>query len=134
VLRALARSPQPADALLAEVGLAAGAGPRLDQAIGLLRQAVGEARAPGGGEAAGTLAGREAEFRARRLAGLIAVTLQAALLARHAPAAVAGAFCASRLDTAGSGGPAGPGLPFGMLPAGLDLPAILDRCKPEPGR
>ncbi len=86
----------------------------------------------------------DAEFAARRLAGLITVTLQAALLVRHAPAAVADAFCASRLGgMAGSGpaanGPApqrfaalGPGIPFGTLPGGLPLGDILDRARPAP--
>jgi putative acyl-CoA dehydrogenase len=121
VLRALARSPGAADALLAEADLAAGADRRLDQAVLRLRGALGEAGR------AGQAAGRDAEYRARRLAGLIAVVLQAALLVRHAPAAVADAFCASRLDP--GGGPAGPGLPFGMLPDGLDLAAILARSR-----
>ena len=118
VLRALARSPEAADALLAEAGQAAGADRRLDRAVPQLRRQLDEA---------GQAAGREAQYRARRLAGLIAVVLQAALLVRHAPAAVADAFCASRLDP--GGGPAGPGLPFGMLPGGLDLTAILARSR-----
>jgi putative acyl-CoA dehydrogenase len=127
VLRALARSPEPGDALLAEVGLAAGTDTRLDDGISALRRAVSDARSWSAGSA-------EAEFRARRLAGLIAVVLQASLLAQHAPAAVAGAFVASRLGAPGRGGPAGPGLPFGMLPDGLDGPAILTRYKPATGR
>jgi hypothetical protein len=47
---------------------------------------------------------------------------------RHAPEAVSDAFCASRLDPAGDGGTvAGPGVPFGLLPDGLDLAAIRAR-------
>ena len=118
VLRALARSPEAADALLAEAGQAAGADRRLDRAVLQLRRELDEA---------GQAAGRDAQYRARRLAGLIAVVLQAALLVRHAPAAIGDAFCASRLDP--GGGPAGPGLPFGMLPDGLDLAAILARSR-----
>ena len=117
VLRALARSPESGAALLAEADLAAGGDRRLDQAILQLRKALGET---------GGRAGRDAEYRARSLAGLIAVVLQGALLVRHAPAEVADAFCASRLDP-GTGGPAGPGLPFGMLPDGLRLTAVLSR-------
>jgi putative acyl-CoA dehydrogenase len=127
VLRALGRSPEPGDALLAEAGLAAGADSHLDEALGALHRAVRDTRSRSAG-------GAEAEFRARRLAGLIAVVLQASLLARHAPAAVAGAFCASRLGAARGGGPTGPGLPFGMLPDGLDVPAILARYKMPTGR
>ena len=62
-------------------------------------------------------AARPAQQHARRLAGQITVTLQAALLARHAPAAVADAFAATRLSAAGPApGPAGPAAPFGSLP------------------
>jgi putative acyl-CoA dehydrogenase len=117
VLRALARTPAAADALLAELDLAAGGDPRLDEAVAGLR---------------GLLAGLggtttvQAQHGARRLAGLIAVTLQAALLIRHTPGPVADAFCATRLGTAGPGGPAAP---FGMLPEGLDLAVILQRAR-----
>ena len=114
VLRALARTPDSADALLAEVDLPAG-DPRVAAAAARLRAELKEAAA----------AGPEAEAQARRLAGLITVTFQGALLARHAPAAVADAFAATRLD----GGPSatGPATPLGSLPAGLDLPAIVAR-------
>ncbi len=116
VLRALARSPDSADTLLAEIDLAADGDQRLDTARARLRRELKEAVA----------AGTEAQYRARRLAGLIALTLQASLLVRHAPAAVADAFCASRL---GSEPSAGPGDPFGTLPDGLDLDPVLDRAR-----
>ncbi|HEY7016053.1 MAG TPA: acyl-CoA dehydrogenase family protein [Streptosporangiaceae bacterium] len=115
VLRALGRSPGSAGAVLAEIDLAAGGDRRLDAAAAQLRQELKEA------------AGEDAQYRARRLAGLIAVTLQAALLVRHAPRAVADAFCASRVG-AGSAA-AGPGSPFGTLPDGLDLGPVLDRAR-----
>jgi putative acyl-CoA dehydrogenase len=54
--------------------------------------------------------------------------MQAALLARHAPAAVSDAFCASRL--AGRDGLGGPAVSFGTLPRGLDLAAVLSRTRP----
>jgi putative acyl-CoA dehydrogenase len=54
----------------------------------------------------------------------MALVLQGSLLVRHAPAAVADAFCATRLDGQG-------GLAFGTLPAGTDFTAILDRALPE---
>src|SRR6266568_2868063 len=117
VLRALARSPGSADALLAEIDLAAGGDRRLDAAAAQLRRELKEAAAA---------SGAEAQYRARRLAGLIAVTLQAALLVRYAPGAVADAFCASRT---GPGLLAGPGGPFGSLPDGLDLDPVLDRTR-----
>ena len=46
-----------------------------------------------------------------------------ALLVRHAPAEVADAFCASRLD--GEGAPV-----FGLLPRGLDMRGIAERAGP----
>ncbi len=118
VLRALIRSPESGEALLAEADLAAGADRRLDQAALRLRTALGDA----------ARAGQNAEYQARGLAGLIALVLQAALLVRHAPSGVADAFCASRLEP-GTAGLAGPGLPFGMLPRGLDLVSILSRSQ-----
>jgi putative acyl-CoA dehydrogenase len=121
VLRALGRSPGSADAVLAEIDLAAGGDRRLDAATAQLRQELKEA-VKGDGEV-----GRQ--YKARRLAGLIAVTLQAALLVRHAPGAVAGAFCASRASTGSAA--AGPGSPFGTLPDGLDLGPVLDRAQAD---
>jgi putative acyl-CoA dehydrogenase len=117
VLRALARTPDCADALLAELDLAAGGDPRLDAALAQLRQLLA------GLETATSL---EAQHRARRLAGQIAVTMQAALLVRHGSGAVAEAFCGSRLGSTAAGGP---GAPFGTLPDGLDEAAILERAR-----
>ena len=66
---------------------------------------------------------RGAETRARRLVERLALALQGSLLVRHAPPAVADAFCAARL--AGGGGRA-----FGTLPPGVDQAAILERHAP----
>ena len=63
---------------------------------------------------------RDPEFEARRLVEDLALALQASLLVRHAPPAVADAFCAGRL---GDGGRV-----FGTLPAGVDAGAIVDRA------
>ena len=65
---------------------------------------------------------RNDESQARSLVRDLVLALQAVLLVKHAPAAVADAFCASRL---GSGGGA-----FGTLPRGLDLRAIVERATP----
>ncbi|MEU6537349.1 acyl-CoA dehydrogenase family protein [Streptomyces sp. NPDC047000] len=107
VLRALGREPGTADALFAELALAAGADERLDSAVARLRRDL-----PGAGQAG-----------ARRLVELAALTLQGALLVRHAPAAVADAFCATRL-----GGDWGHS--FGTLPAAAGLDTILARGLP----
>lgn len=67
---------------------------------------------------------RNDETQARVLVRDLILALQAALLIRHAPVAVADAFCASRLN--GDSGGA-----FGTLPRGLDLHAIVERAIPE---
>src|SRR5215207_7766331 len=61
------------------------------------------------------------EFEARRVVSDLAVTLQASLLVRNGSAAVADAFCASRLDSGTSGA-------YGMPPASVDAEAIVDRA------
>ena len=66
---------------------------------------------------------RNDEGQARALVRELVLALQAALLIKYAPAAVADAFCASRLD--GEGGSA-----FGLLPRGADLHAIVERAAP----
>jgi putative acyl-CoA dehydrogenase len=108
VLRALERSPASARALLEEIELAAGADRRLDEFVGRLRA---------------DLADGPTERGARRLVERLALALQGSLLVRHSPAAVADAFCATRLDCAG-------GLTFGTLPESVDAAAILDRHQP----
>jgi putative acyl-CoA dehydrogenase len=128
VLRAIARSPDSQDALLAELDLAAGGDRQLDDAAAGLRSQLKDAVASAAAAPRGSFPA-PAQAQARQLAGLIAVTMQAALLTRHAPAAVADAFRASRL---GGAAVAGPGMPFGSLPAGLDLPAILTRSRVQP--
>jgi putative acyl-CoA dehydrogenase len=125
VLRALGRSPGSADALLAELDLAAGGDKRLDEATAELRRML-TVLAGLAESASDPAAGAAAEYQARRLAGLIASLLQGALLVRHAPPAVADAFCASRLGSASAGGP---GYAFGTLPDGLELPPVVDRAR-----
>jgi putative acyl-CoA dehydrogenase len=108
VLRALKREPATAQALFDELALARGADARLDAAVQRLE----------GQLAAGSESG------ARRLVEQMALTLQASLLVRHAPAAVADAFCATRLG--GDWGHA-----FGTLPDTADLDAVLNRALPD---
>jgi putative acyl-CoA dehydrogenase len=117
VLRALTRTPQAAEAVLAEIDEAAGADRRLDRAAARLREDL----------AAAAKTGAEGTYQARRIAGLLALVLQAALLTRHAPAPVADAFCASRLDPEAAAGLGGPGGPFGTLPDGVALAEVLRR-------
>jgi putative acyl-CoA dehydrogenase len=63
------------------------------------------------------------QFEARRVVEDLAVALQASLLVRHSPPAVADAFCAARLGGEG-------GRVFGTLPAGVDAKAIIERALP----
>jgi putative acyl-CoA dehydrogenase len=65
----------------------------------------------------------ELEYRARDLVDRMALAMQAALLVQHAPAAVADAFCASRLAATGHH-------QYGSLPRGLDTHKIaaIVRC------
>jgi putative acyl-CoA dehydrogenase len=109
VLRALRSAPAALDAFLDEVDAAAGADARLDAHVAGLRAALAD--------------GDALEHRARRLVEDLALALQASLLVRHAPPAVADAFCAARLGGAG-------GLAYGTLPAGVDTAAIVARHSP----
>jgi putative acyl-CoA dehydrogenase len=106
VLRALARAPRALEVFLGEVEQAQGADRRLDAHARSLRD---EFTRP-----------RDLEARARRVVERLALTLQGALLVRHAPPAVADAFCASRLGGDG-------GREYGTLPGGSDFGAIIER-------
>jgi putative acyl-CoA dehydrogenase len=112
VLRALGRTPQAHEILLAELGEATGANPDFDAFVARLRQRFGAAS-------------QGDETQARSFARELVLGLQGALLLRHSKPAVADAFCASRLG----GGSAGS---FGLLPRGIDLRAIVDRTAPLP--
>jgi putative acyl-CoA dehydrogenase len=121
VLRALDREPQTADALLAEVDAAAGADARLDA----FRAALADDLAAAVRSLRADPAGRDqAERGARRLVERMALALQGSLVVRHSPAAVADAFCASRL--AGDWGST-----VGTLPGQVDVRAIIDRHAPR---
>jgi len=109
MLRAIDRSPEAVAALRGELAPARGGDARLDRFVDDLEKDLADPA--------------EAEHRARRLAERLILAVQGALLVRHAPAAVADAFCASRL--AGDWGRA-----FGTLPKGIDLAAILERATP----
>jgi putative acyl-CoA dehydrogenase len=109
VLRAIVREPESLDAFLGEVERARGE-PLLDAWVARLRVEL---------ETAG-------EAGARRLVERLALALQASLLLRHAPAAVADAFVASRLGPDGH-------LAYGALPRGTAFAAIVDRNRPSIG-
>src|SRR5271157_183243 len=107
VLRALTRTPRSLEVFLAEVQEASGADVRLDARVQDLKKQFADAP---------TL-----EIRARRVVEDMALCLEGSLLVRHAPPAVADAFCASRLAREG-------GLEYGTLPAGSDFESIIERA------
>ena len=113
VLRALTRAPRALEVFLDEVREAQGADARLDERVDELESQFSDPQ---------TL-----ETRARRVVESMALCLQGSLLVRHAPAAVADAFCASRLGGEG-------GLEYGTLPAGSDFEAIIARSLPDVDR
>ncbi|MFF7967906.1 DNA alkylation response protein [Streptomyces sp. NPDC007903] len=107
VLRALGREPESAESFFGELALARGADARLDATVTSLKRELTEAD----------------QVSARRVVERMALALQASLLLRHAPSAVADAFCATRL-----GGDWGHS--FGTLPPGTDLSTIVERALP----
>ena len=108
VLRAMQRAPESTAAYFDEVRRARGADRRLDAFADGLAARLTDPHA--------------LEPVARQVVERMALALQASLLVRHAPHAVADAFCATRLD--GDWGHA-----YGTLPAGLATEAIIDRAR-----
>nr|WP_220794776.1 acyl-CoA dehydrogenase family protein [Nocardioides pelophilus] len=111
-LRAIAREPHTLDAFFEEVGLASGADVRFDEALARLQKEF--------------TSFDDIELRARRIVEQLALVFQGSLLLRHAPAAVADAFCATRLARDWGGA-------FGTLPTGLDLGPVIERAVVEIG-
>jgi len=110
VLRSMQKEPACVDAFFAEIAEAAAVEPRLARLVDALKAELADA---------GTL-----EVRARRVVEEMAVTMQAALMVRHAAPAAADAFIATRLE--GDWGAC-----FGTLPAHLDCRDLLDRARPR---
>ena len=109
VLRVASRGSRAFEIYFAEIGQARGGDARLDAFVDKLKQQLA---APG-----------DKEHIARRLAESLALGMQAALLVQHAPAAVADAFCGSRI--AGDWGGA-----FGTLPGDARVDEIIERASP----
>jgi putative acyl-CoA dehydrogenase len=109
VLRALARDNGARDTLQAEFAAATGLDRRFDAAVEALASELD--------------AGASDVGAARRIAQSISLVMQASLLIRHAPAAVADGFCASRLT-----GDRFAGAAFGTLPRRVDTVAIVARA------
>jgi putative acyl-CoA dehydrogenase len=112
VLRVLAREPESYEAFDAEVAMASGVSAIFDSHLDSTRALVKSVAA-----SEPDAASRDA----RRLVAALALSLQASLLLRHAPAAVSDAFVTSRL------GPVRGHL-YGELPETANLAAILERA------
>jgi len=112
VLRAIVKEPEGLPAFIAECELAVGANAALDAHLSRLRD-----------DSTAVFGRQDPQFEARRIVEDLALALQASLLVRHAPAPVADAFCASRLDREG-------GRVYGTLPPGVDAKAIIGRALP----
>ncbi len=110
VLRAMQKTPEVVGAFLREVGKAKGAHAALDRWVAALQKDLTDLA--------------DLEYRARDVVDRMALALQAALLAQHAPACVADAFCASRLARSGHHN-------YGALPRGVDCRAIIERATPR---
>ena len=108
MLRILERHPASIEALRQELNLARGHHPAFDAAVDSL-------------DARLTASAERLQAEARWLVQCMAQTLQAALLIRHAPHAIADTFCATRLESVSP--------IFGVLPADAPLPAILARLE-----
>ena len=113
VLRALGREPDAVAAFDAELALAAGAHPVFDAHLAATRERLHRVAAMGSADAAAASRGLVAD---------LALALEASLLLRTAPAAVAELFVDARL---GEG--ARHGHLYGDVPAGRDLASVLER-------
>ena len=102
VLRAAGKEPEALPTFIAECNLAAGANRHFDAHMAQLE------RDPD-------------QWNARRVVEDLAVALQASLLLQHAPAAVADAYCASRLGR-------DEGHAYGTLPSTTDFEGIVERA------
>jgi putative acyl-CoA dehydrogenase len=114
VLRAATRTPEAVDVVFDEIARASG-DRRLDAAAAAVRHDLAS--------------GEGLEYRARAIVERLACALQAALLLRTGPAAVADAYCATRLP---GDGPDTRALGYGTLPPGIDTATIIDRATPAP--
>jgi putative acyl-CoA dehydrogenase len=111
VLRAIAREPQTIEAFDHELAATLGVHPVYDAHVASARTLIAQVTADPSA----------APGIARRVVEVLALALQASVLIREAPAAVADAFVAARLGADRS-------LEYGCLESGLDLTAIAARA------
>ena len=112
VLRAMQKTPSVVHAFFAELSQAKGGNAILDRYVAELGKSFRDLG--------------DLELRAREIVDRMALALQASLLVRHAPAAIADAFCRSRLEQVGAHN-------YGTLPRDVDFRAIVERAMPRAG-
>jgi len=110
VLRAMVREPRSVQVLVQELREATGGDRRYDAFLGKLTDELANAQ--------------DLELRARSVVERVALALQASILIKGAPAAVADAFVSTRLDGAR-------GRSYGTLPPGTDFDTIIARAMPD---
>ncbi|MGO9743034.1 MAG: isovaleryl-CoA dehydrogenase [Roseiarcus sp.] len=110
VLRAIQKTPDALDAYFDELGEARGVDKALDAHVSRLKDDLAHIN--------------DFEARARDLVDRLALGLQASLVIRHAPVAVADAFCVSRLEGCGAHH-------FGAFARPVDSEAIVRRAAPR---
>ena len=108
VVRALTREPESRDAFFDELDHSSGADTRLDTYVTALKTDFDELVAT--------------PARGRELTERMAIAMQASLLRRNAPDAVADTFAATRLN-------GGSGRQFGVLPTGVPVAALVERAQ-----
>ncbi|HIW91525.1 MAG TPA: acyl-CoA dehydrogenase family protein [Candidatus Corynebacterium avicola] len=112
VLRAMAKQPSAASAFIAELDTAAGRDERYDAQLARTKSLFSQASS----------SPADAPAIARRLVESMALTLQAQILLTHAPAPVAEAYLAGRVD------PTSRGMEYGTLPPEVDVTALAARA------
>jgi putative acyl-CoA dehydrogenase len=109
-MRAIQKTPDVLEALFDEVAEARGGSRSLDAHAARLKDDLANAN--------------DFEARARDLCDRLALALQGSLVVRHAPPAVADAYCASRIEGRGA-------RQFGAFPRSVDGEAIVRRAAPR---
>ena len=110
MLRAMHKSPASLEAFFKEINLAKGADRHLDKAIARLESEFTHLE--------------NIEYRARSIVGQMALAIQAATMFGYADTEMAGAFCASRLNSANRG------WLYGVLPESVNCKEIIERATP----
>ncbi|RLT93786.1 acyl-CoA dehydrogenase family protein [Ketobacter sp.] len=112
MLRAMSRTPGSLEALFAEIDEAKGLHPAFDRFVSTTKNLFADLS--------------DVEFQARVLVEHLALSLQASVLLRADNAAVADAFCATRLQS-------GSHHMYGTMPKGVDCQSIIQRAQPQVG-